>query len=176
MISCLMGCNGNGTGISQKKLFDLNWKFNYGNNKSSAEVDFMDQNWRSLDLPHDWSKDKELLRSINGTTNSNPLKIAWYRKHFEIPENWFNKNISIYFEGISDQTEIFVNGKSIDHFHEKSESYQKLISPYLNYKDNNVIAIKVSISKQTEGRSEAYLGIYKHVWLVIKDSQGSIMD
>jgi hypothetical protein len=39
--------------LNKMKLFDLNGQFNYGNNILASNVDFNDQNWRSIDLPHD---------------------------------------------------------------------------------------------------------------------------
>ena len=39
----------------RKQLFDYKWKFFQGDTTSAKSRDFNDMNWRSLDLPHDWS-------------------------------------------------------------------------------------------------------------------------
>ena len=156
---------------SRKQLFDLNWKFNKSDQLLASGLDFNDQNWRSIDLPHDWSNDNELL--ISSTENPSSLiqaEVGWYRKHFEIPENWVDKNILIDFEGICSQYEIFINGTSISTKQNKSNSFQAILNPYLNYDGKNVIAIRVIIPKESENGWLPESGIYKHVWLVIKNT------
>ena len=39
----------------RKQLFDYSWKFFLGDAASAQSKDFNDENWRNLDLPHDWS-------------------------------------------------------------------------------------------------------------------------
>jgi len=172
IIGNFIHCNVQNNDISRKQLFDLNWKFNHGNNVVLAsEVDYNDQNWRSLDLPHDWSKDEALLKlSSENRVDSISKEIGWYRKHFEIPKNWLKKTIIIEFEGICDKTEIFVNGIAIADSIKGNNSFQTILNSYLNSEGNNVIAIRVAIPKQSENTWPIESGIYKHVWLVIKDS------
>jgi beta-galactosidase/beta-glucuronidase len=171
IISNFIHCNVQNNNISRMKLFDLNWKFNYGNDNLACNFDYNDQNWRRIDLPHDWSKDEELRRTIENQSDSISSEIGWYRKHFEIPENWLDKSILIDFEGICDNNEIFVNGTSIVNSQKKNSSFQAVLNPYLNSHGNNVIAIRVAIPKQMDANWQTKSGIYKHVWLVIKDSQ-----
>ncbi|MFY9153838.1 MAG: sugar-binding domain-containing protein [Prolixibacteraceae bacterium] len=155
------------------KLFDLNWKFNYGNNILASNIDFNDQNWKNIDLPHDCSKNEELRRTIDSQSDSISTEIGWYRKHFEIPQDWLDKIILIDFEGISEHNEIFVNGTSIFNSKNGNSSFQAVLNPYLNSERNNIIAIRVAIPKQTDVNIHVESGIYKHVWLVIKDSSDS---
>lgn len=170
IISNFIHCNVQDKDISRMKLFDLNWKFNYGNNILASNVDFNDQNWRSIDLPHDWSKDEVLSRTIENQPDSTLTEIGWYRKNFEISQNWLDKSILIDFKGICEHSEIFVNGTSILNSKKGNSSFQAVLNPYLNSEGNNVIAIRVAITKQTDVNLQAESGIYKHVWLVIKDS------
>jgi len=152
------------------KFFDLNWKFNYGNDILASNVDFNDQNWRSIDLPHDWSKDEKLRETFGNQSDTITIETGWYRKNFEIPQAWQDKIILIDFEGICDHNEIFVNGTSIVDSQKENTSFQVVLNPYLNTQGNNVIAIRVAIPVQTDFNLHAESGIYKHVWLVIKDS------
>ena len=166
-VSCGKGKNT----FSQKKLFDLNWKFFKGDIENAYQISFSDKDWRNLDLPHDWSKDNEMTDEIpDGLTVDLSSEIGWYRKHFEVPQNWTDKRILINFEGISDQSELFVNGISVADSEKGNDSFQTTLNSYLNYKGNNVIAIRVKIPKQIENTQQTELGIYKHVWLLIKDS------
>ncbi len=148
------------------KLFDLNWKFSYGSIVDATAVEFNDQDWRRIDLPHDWSKDAEL----NRFSESVSPEIGWYRKNFRIPEDWLDKSIQIDFEGICAHYELFVNGKSVDVSGNKNSSLHAILDPYLNKRGNNIIAIRVVIPKKTDSVTSAKSGIYNHVWLIIKDT------
>lgn len=163
-------CNIHQNDESRKQLFDLNWKFNISDQTLASGIDFNDQNWRSIDLPHDWSKDNELLiSSAENASVSKSAEVGWYRKHFEIPENWMDKNILIDFEGISMRYEIFINGTSISDKQNKTNSFQAILNPYLNFDGKNVIAIRIIIPGESEKKLQPETGIYKHVWLVIKN-------
>ena len=169
IIANFIGCTVQQNNINRKQLFDLNWKFNKGNQPFASEVNFNDQNWQSIDLPHDWRNDTELLKTTENKVDSESSETVWYRKHFEIPENWLGKSIFIDFEGISNHAEIFVNGTSIRHSKNENTSFQAVLNPYLSARGNNVIAIRDVMSKQSDN-GKFGSGIYKHVWLVIKDS------
>jgi beta-galactosidase len=103
----------------RKQLFDFNWKFFLGDTTSAKSKDFNDKNWRSLDLPHDWSIEGK-INSKNPTGGAGgyfPAGVGWYRKTFQVPKEWKDKNISIYFEGVYMNSEVFVNGKSLGIYH-----------------------------------------------------------
>jgi len=171
IISNFIHCNVQDKDNSRMKLFDLNWKFNFGNNILASNVDFNDQNWRSIDLPHDWSTDTVLHDFIKkiGTATLAP-ETGWYRKNFEIPKNWIGKRIVIDFEGISGQHEIFINGVSVKHSENSNLETKTDLTPYLNPKGFNLIAIRVVIPNETRSAWKAESGIFRHVWLVIKDT------
>lgn len=158
--------------IIRKHLFDLNWKFNKGKQVFASEVNFDDQSWNSLDLPHDWSIDtKRANSSLEYPFDSISSEIGWYRKDFEIPKDWFKKIIIIDFEGIGSNSEIFVNGITINDSNDEDCSFQTILNPYLNSSGENIIAVRVVNSTNQDGTSPSESGIYKHVWLIIKDSQ-----
>lgn len=169
MFVCFYGCNVQSDVSSRMKLFDLNWKFNFGNDISASKVDYNDQNWRIIDLPHNWKKDNELERKLNNQPDSILWITGWYRKNFEIPKEWIDKSIQIDFEGICNQSEIFVNGKPIADSKKYKSSLHAVLNPYLNSRGKNVIAIRVAVPKQSYSSQQTETGIYKHVWLVIKE-------
>jgi beta-galactosidase len=41
--------------FSRKQCFDDGWKFHYGELTGATDITLDDSQWRSLDLPHDWS-------------------------------------------------------------------------------------------------------------------------
>src|SRR4249919_822000 len=48
------------TNLARKLLFDYDWKFDLGDAAVFSSKNFNDENWRKLDLPHDWSIEGEI--------------------------------------------------------------------------------------------------------------------
>ncbi len=152
----------------RKQLFDDNWKFFLGDSKASS-VDFNDNDWRSLDLPHDWSIEGQ-VRPKNSTGNGGgyfPAGIGWYRKTFNVSNEWKEKNISIYFEGVYMNSEVFINGKSLGIHPYGYTSFSYDLTSYLNFGKENVIAVRVDNSQQMNSRWYSGSGIYRHVWMMV---------
>jgi len=152
----------------RKQLFDDNWKFFLGDPKASS-VDFNDKNWRSLNLPHDWSIEGQ-THPKNPTGNGGgyfPAGIGWYRKTFSVPTEWKNKKVSIYFEGVYMNSEVFINGKSLGVYPYGYSSFSYDLSPYLDFGQENVIAVRVDNSQQMNSRWYSGSGIYRHVWMKV---------
>ena len=168
----LPNCTVTSSDISQKQLFDLNWKFSPGNHDAANEIAFDDGKWIAIDLPHDWSSDP-ILKELPGNTGleSQSNKTGWYRKHFEIPENWQGKKIGIEFEGISAHHEIFLNGISVKCSEKGTQNIKADLTPGLNTKGNNLIAIRIRIPSEPKLTPTSETGIFSHVWLVIKEAE-----
>ncbi|MDP4291724.1 MAG: glycoside hydrolase family 2 TIM barrel-domain containing protein, partial [Bacteroidota bacterium] len=95
-----------------------------------------------------------------------PGGIGWYRKKFNIPNDWNDKKVSIYFEGIYMNSEVFINGKSLGIHPYGYTSFMYDLTPYLNYGKANIIAVRVDNSQQKNCRWYSGSGIYRHVWLI----------
>jgi beta-galactosidase len=152
-----------------KQLFDSNWKFFLGDPPAVSTVNFDDKNWRNLDLPHDWSiegtPDKDNPMGTDG--GYFPSGIGWYRKSFTVPASWKAKQVSIYFEGVYMNSEVFINGKSLGVHPYGYTSFSYDLTPFLKLQAKNVISVRVDNSKQRNSRWYSGSGIYRHVWLVV---------
>jgi beta-galactosidase len=171
LVSCFSGFSQNKANIGRKLLFDYNWKFYLGDTASAKLNDFNDIAWRSLDLPHDWSIEGRISPK-NPTGNAGgffPTGIGWYRKTFKVPGEWKGKNISIYFEGVYMNSEVFINGKSLGIYPYGYSSFSYKLTPFLEYDQENVIAIRVDNSQQVNCRWYSGSGIYRHVWMMVTD-------
>ena len=154
---------------NRKQLFDYDWKFFPGDEPKAGNKGFDDNNWRSLDLPHDWSIEG-ITDAKNPTGNDGgyfPAGIGWYRKKFTVPATWKGKRISIYFEGVYMNSEVFINGRSVGVYPYGYSSFSYDLTPDIKYGDTNVIAVRVDNSKQKNCRWYSGSGIYRHVWLNI---------
>jgi beta-galactosidase len=152
----------------QRILFDESWKFNQGDISSAERVDFNDDKWRLLKLPHDWSIEGKYDEnaSTGGSGGYLPTGIGWYRKHFKISKG--SQNFLIEFDGVNMNSEVWVNGNYLGKHANGYISFYYDMTPYL--KDGeNLIAVKVDNSVQTNSRWYSGSGIYRHVWLDIAD-------
>ncbi len=157
--------------IQRKQFFDYDWKFCLGDVPTASTKDFNDASWRSLDLPHDWSIEGK-IDSKNPTGGGGgyfPAGIGWYRKRFDVPSSWKGKHVSIYFEGVYMNSEVFINGRSPGMHPYGFTPFCYNLTPFLNYNNENIIAVRVDNSNQPNCRWYSGSGIYRHVWLIVTD-------
>lgn len=141
------------------------------NDPGASATDFNDKDWRKLDLPHDWSIEGK-LDSLNPTGNDGgyfPAGIGWYRKKFIVPSAWKGKHVSIYFEGVYMNSEVFINGKSLGVHPYGYSSFYYDLTPHLDYAKENTLSVRVNNSLQKNCRWYSGSGIYRHVWLFVTE-------
>jgi beta-galactosidase len=169
--SCVSYSSADFTASERKQSFDNNWKFLLGDTIGAGSKDFDDKEWRNLDLPHDWSIEGKI--DINNPTRGAggyfPAGVGWYRKTFSIPEDWEDKKIYIFFEGVYMNPEVFVNGKSLGVHPNGYTSFSYNLTPYLVFDKENSIAVRVDNSQQMNSRWYSGSGIYRHVWLMVNN-------
>jgi beta-galactosidase/beta-glucuronidase len=151
--------------INRTQDFNFNWKFSLEKNENAWKADFDDTNWRTLNLPHDWSVEFP-FDSINGEgcTAYLPGGIGWYRKHFDAEKD---KIVTVLFDGVYNNSEIWINGEKLG-FHPYGYSpFHFNLTPYLT-KDgkNNVLAVKVDRTRFADSRWYTGSGIYRNVKLI----------
>ena len=171
LVSFFSGFAQSNSNIERKQLFDYDWKFFLGDTASAKANNFNDESWRKLDLPHDWSIEGQIQpkNPTGGGGGYFPAGIGWYRKTFKVPGEWKGKNISIYFEGVYMNSEVFINGKSLGIYPYGYSSFSYDVTPYLNFGKENVIAVRVDNSQQMNSRWYSGSGIYRHVWMMVAD-------
>lgn len=171
LANCILGHAQSKISNERKQLFDYNWKFILGDEALAKSRDFDDNGWRSLDLPHDWSIEGKVnpKNPTGGAGGYFPAGVAWYRKTFEVAPEWKGKNVSVYFEGVYMNAEVFINGKSLGVRPYGYSSFRYNLSPYLDFNKKNVIAVRVDNSQQINSRWYSGSGIYRHVWMSVTD-------
>ena len=168
---CFSVQENNGEKLERKQNFDYNWKFALGDYPDASAVSYVDTSWRKLDLPHDWSIEGQIARH-NPTGNDGgyfPAGIGWYRKIFDVPNEWKNRKIGIYFEGVYMNAEVFINGQSLGMHPYGYTSFFFDLTPYVEYGKENLIAVRVDNSQQKNCRWYSGSGIYRHVWIKVTD-------
>ena len=167
-----VGCGAEENNVRIVKDFNFDWKFNLGDVLEAKVTSFNDENWRTLNLPHDWSVEGEF--SIDNPAKPEggalPTGIAWYRKTFTLPIEYDNKSISIEFDGIYRKSEVWINGQYLGIRPNGYVSFAYDLTDYLKYGDKeNVITVKVDNSEQPNSRWYSGSGIYRNVRLVVAE-------
>ncbi|MEO7049938.1 MAG: beta-galactosidase GalA [Ferruginibacter sp.] len=180
----------------EKINFDDDWKFHFGNASDPSKdfnygiaaifsksgktdgtalgLKFNDDDWRKLDLPHDWAVELPFANSPNFDVQSHGYKpvgglypetsIGWYRKQFIINKKDSGQRFQIQFDGIFRDANIWVNGFYLGNNKSGYLGVAYDITDYLNYDKENIIAVRVDAT-QYEGWFYEGAGIYRHVWL-----------
>ena len=173
----------NGQTARIESLFDDDWKFSLGDIPEAKSPSFSDASWRDVDLPHDWSienlPNQEAGKVIGpfskesiGTTATGYTVggTGWYRKTFTLPANEKFSQTLINFDGVYMNSEVWINGKLVGNHPYGYTAFHFDITEFLNPAGKpNVIAVKV----KNEGKNSRWYsgsGIYRHVWLIQKQS------
>src|ERR1017187_7800601 len=158
---------GTETPLRLRDAFDFGWKFTRGDAPGAQQPAFADTGWRSLDLPHDWSIEGPFAQDepSGGPGASAPTGIGWYRKRFRVPSSYKDRKVSIEFDGVFRNSEVWINGHYLGKRPFVYISFAYDITPYLNSNGENVAAVKVDNSRQPGSRYYSGSGIYRHTWL-----------
>jgi len=151
-----------------KKIND-NWKFILKDTTDAKNSNFNDSKWKSVNVPHDWSIEGRLSPTLASCTGFLPGGIGWYRKTFNIPQNKSGKKVYLYFEGVYNRSEVFINGHSLGKRPNGYISFAYDATPYIKYGEDNTIAVRVDHSMSADSRWYTGSGIYRDVWLVYSD-------
>ena len=149
-------------------LMDRDWKFFLGDDKNASNVSFDDNAWRTLDLPHDWSIEGDFKKDAptGGGGGYLPTGIGWYRKQFTLPSSVKGKEVSIQFDGVYMNSEVWINNHYLGIRPNGYISFVYDLTPYL-VAGKNTIAVRVDNSVQPNSRWYSGSGIYRNVWLNI---------
>lgn len=155
-------------GTPRRQLFDCNWRFHLGDVSGAETVNYDDKAWRQLDLPHDWSVEGSVSKDEPAGNDGGylPTGAGWYRKSFTLPKTAEGSKLWLYFEGIYERSDVYVNGKRIGgHPYGYTSFYCDMTDVALPGK-KNVVAVRADNSMQKNSRWYTGSGIYRHVWLI----------
>jgi beta-galactosidase len=131
---------------------------------------FDDSGWRVLDIPHDWSI--ELAPAdASYTFNGNgylPGGLAWYRKTFTLPSWMAGKQISVEFDGVYMNSDVYINGEFLGNhpYAYTGFNYDLTGKVHTDGVTANVIAVQAS-NKIPSSRWYSGSGIYRDVHVVV---------
>lgn len=159
---------------------DLDWKFVLANPDAitdpagkyadAYQPGFDDSGWQSLDLPHDWSI--HLNPVDNGSTVSGngfyQGGLGWYRKTFTLPPSMAGKRISVEFDGVYSNSQVYLNGELLGNhpYAYTGFNYDLTGKVHTDGGTPNVIAVQAT-NQIPSSRWYSGSGIYRNVHLIV---------
>ena len=149
--------------------FNSSWKFKLNDTTASFATSVDDSQWRTLNLPHDWSIESDFGKDFPATAGGGALPggLGWYRKTFTVNKADKDKRIFVEFDGVYRKSEVWVNGNFVGKRPNGYISFSYDITPFVKPGQTNVIAVKVDNSQEPNSRWYSGSGIYRNVRLVV---------
>jgi len=154
----------------QRTLLDADWKFLHADSVQAEHPDFDDSQWRTLDLPHDWSIEYpyDEHAPTGGSGGYVQSGIGWYRKYLNFNQKMREKTVWLEFDGVYMNSDVWINGHHLGNHPYGYTSFYYNMSRFL-VEGDNVIAVRVDNSQQPNSRWYTGSGIYRHVWFTITE-------
>lgn len=166
LLLVVAGISGFSQDFGRKEKINDKWYFNLGDVKYGGR-ELMDcSKWATVDLPHDWTVKQNASPELASCTGYLPGGIAWYRKNLAIPASEKGNKVYIYFEGVYNNSEVFINGKWVGKRPNGYISFMYDLTPYIKWGESNSIAVRVDHSDDADSRWYTGSGIYRDVYLV----------
>ena len=152
--------------IRKRENIDLDWQFHLEDVTGAEQPSYYDKKWRTLDLPHDWSIEGHYSEHNPSGWHGGylPGGIGWYRKVIMWQPEWKDRKVTIDFDGVYMNSDVWINGHHLGHRPNGFISFRYDLTPWLKEREN-IIAVRVDNSKQPSSRWYTGSGIYRHVWL-----------
>ncbi len=165
--------------------FDDGWRFKlvntndatdpsgiYGTSSDpkAAAIDFPDSGWEQVTLPHDWSITQLPRPDQSNATGYFPGGLGWYRKTFTLPRSMAGKKISLDFDGVFDNSYVYLNGQLVGNHPYGYTGYSFDISKvaHTDGRTPNVLAVVVQ-NQEPSSRWYSGSGITRHVHMTVTD-------
>jgi beta-galactosidase len=161
--------------------FNPDWKFIKQDVPGANAPGFDDSKWDTVSTPHTYNDVDSYADFISHSHGEDHpyMGIAWYRKHFKLPESAKDGKVFIEFEGLKQAGHFYVNGQDAGLFENGITPCGLDVTKMVNFgSQENVVAVKVDnsndykeIATNTEfewmGRAfdPNYGGLNHNVWL-----------
>lgn len=157
-----------------RELLDMNthWAFHEGDAKQAASMTYDDRDWEAVSIPH--------VMRIERKHNGGEVYqgIGWYRRYFRLSDHYRKKRITLHFEGVQTNCQVFLNGKKIAEHAGGYLGFVVDITNLVRFDADNLLAVRVSNAddeRTPPGKPMRKLdfnyfgGIYRDVKLLITD-------
>jgi beta-galactosidase len=169
-------------------LLDAGWRFHAGEVADGQNPALDVDDWELVEIPHDYMIEGKGERRSPATKVVSGLEspfdrnspagggggylnggVGWYRKTFTIPESMRGMRISVEFEGVYMDSDVWVNGVHLGNRPFGYIGFQYDLTDHIGFgEQRNVLAVRAKCP-QPNSRWYSGAGIYRHVWLHATD-------
>lgn len=157
-----------------RERFYLNegWRFGETFQEEMTGIDFDDGELTKIRLPHTCKEtpyhyfDEQIYQMV-----------SIYRRRLKVPEEWRGKCVTLTFEGVAHDSEVFLNGEKTGEHHCGYTSFSIDLSDKLLYGRENILSVKVDSRENLNippfGFVIDYMtygGIYRDVYIEVKNA------
>ena len=154
---------------NRKTLLNAHWQFYLTDSITQVQpiVRVADTLWQDVCLPHDWSIRMPFRRDAAPGNDGGylPGGVGWYRTVLHRAQHPDGRVVKLYFEGVYERSEVYVNGRLAGGHPYGYTSYYVDVTSFLRQGDNEIL-VKADNSNQKNCRWYSGSGIYRNVWLV----------
>ena len=160
-----------GAAISPRADISLDdgWRFIRQDMPGAQAVDFDDNGWQSIHLPHTWN-------NLDGEDGGNNYYRgpAWYRRRLRADPVYAGKEIYLKFDGAATVTDVYVNGRSVGEHRGNFGAFCFDVTSFMNHDGDNLIAVRVDNAYNPDipplsGDFTVFGGLYRDVHLLALD-------
>lgn len=126
------------TARSEQVLAD-GWKFQRGSVAHAETVEFNDDGWTSVALPHTWN-----ARDGQDGGGDYFRGDGWYRSRFPTHPAWVGRRVFLQFDGANRSAEVFLNGRRVGQHRGGFARFRFDVTEALQPSGTNVLAVRVN--------------------------------
>ncbi|TGX55178.1 DUF4982 domain-containing protein [Sphingomonas gei] len=154
---------------TERMSLDRDWRLAIGDRADGMAPALDDSGWKQIDVPHDWAIAGPFEEKARATGSGGwlPTGVAWYRKHFALPDSARGRRVFVELDGVMDRAGVWINGRHVGYRPNGYSSVRYELTPFLSADGDNVLAVRADTSAQPASRWYAGGGIYRHVRLAI---------
>ena len=145
-------------------------KFHLGDIQDAWYKGFDDSSWEDVTLPHDWSVSLPFSQEYSSGTGYLAGGIGWYRLRFRLPEAYRGKKITLCFDGIYKNSQIWCNSYYLG---KRPNGYVPIsydITPMACFGDvENEVSVKVTHTDLADSRWFTGSGICRKAYVQVEE-------
>lgn len=150
----------------QEQVLTNGWKFYLGECENAWYKGMDDSAFREVPVPHDWSVEQPFSEQYSSGTGYLAGGVGWYRLHFKVPEEYQGKQLSLVFDGVYKNSQVWCNSYYLGRHPYGYTGFSYDISKLVCFgEEDNVVSVKVSHPDLADSRWFTGSGIVRKVTL-----------
>jgi beta-galactosidase len=174
------------TALAQPRVVEnlnFGWRFHAGDVSDATAIAFNDNDWRTVDVPHDFQIEQpwvapaadekadntDVAANIKSRLSSRGFKEmgrGWYRRHMTPADSLKGRRLVLQFDGIMYTADVFLNGERIGGTDYGYVGFEIDVTSRLKFGQDNVIAVIADTREPGNSRWYTGGGLFRDVRLV----------